>query len=130
MNCLTAFYAGFVVFSILGFLAHSINVDIKDVASSGPGLSFVTFPEAILFMPVPQLWAILFFFMMIILGLGSTFAPVQMLTTTIIDHWPQLRQSEWKVTIGVCCFGFFLGLPLICPGGIFLFTLLERHTAR
>lgn len=130
VNYLTAFYAGFAVFSILGFLAHSINVDISVVATSGPGLSFVAFPEAILLMPVPQLWAILFFFMMIILGLGSTFAPVQMVITTIIDHWPHLRQSEWKVTIGVCCVGFLCGLPLICPGGIFLFTLLERHTAR
>lgn len=87
------------------------------------------FPEAISLMPIPQLWAILFFFMMIILGLGSTFAPIQMVVSTIIDHWPSLRNSEWKVSIIVCTCGFLLGLPLICPGGIYLFTLLDKHAA-
>lgn len=33
---------------------------------------------------------------MIILGLGSTFAGVQMITTTILDQWPNLRKEEWK----------------------------------
>jgi SNF family Na+-dependent transporter len=72
VNYCTAFYAGLAVFSILGFLAHTINTDVSEVVASGPGLSFITFPEAILLMPASQLWAILFFLMMIVLGLGST----------------------------------------------------------
>ncbi|CAG9805041.1 unnamed protein product [Chironomus riparius] len=129
INYLTAFYNGFAVFAILGFLAHEMKTDVSEVASSGPGLSFITFPEAILLMPAPQVWAILFFFMMIILGLGSTFAGVQMIITSIIDQWPHLRKDEWKVAIGVCLSGFILGIPMTCHGGIYLFTLMEWHTA-
>lgn len=125
INYLTAFYAGFTVFAILGFLAYAMGADVSDVATSGPGLSFVVFPSAILLMPAPQVWAILFFFMMIILGLGSTFAGVQMITTSIMDNWPDLRKKEWKVTIAVCLSGFICGIPMTCPGGIFLFTLME-----
>jgi Sodium:neurotransmitter symporter family len=80
-------------------------------------------------MPAPQLWAILFFIMMLILGLGSQFAGVQMISTSIIDHWPYLRDKEWKVTAGVCLGCFVAGLPMTCNGGIYLFTLMEWHTA-
>lgn len=67
--------------------------------------------------------------MMIILGLGSTFAGVQLVTTTIFDQWPHLRKNQWMVIFGVCLTGFAMGIPMTCPGGIFLFTLLEYHTA-
>lgn len=80
-------------------------------------------------MPGAQVWAVLFFFMMIILGLGSTFAGVQLVTTTIIDKWPHLRERQWLVIFGVCMTGFACGIPMTCHGGIFLFTLLEYHTA-
>lgn len=93
------------MFSILGFLAHTINEDVSEVVTSGPGLSFITFPEAILLMPASQVWAILFFLMMIVLGLGSTFAMVHMLSTTILDQWPKLRRHEMRVTFGVALTG-------------------------
>lgn len=38
---------------------------------SGPGLLFVVYPQAIAKMPAPQLWAVLFFFMFLCLGLNS-----------------------------------------------------------
>lgn len=102
---------------------------IETIVTSGPGLTFITYPEAILLMPASQVWAILFFLMMLALGLGSQFPGVQMITTSIIDHWPHLRNQEWKVTAGVCMGGFLAGLPMTCNGGVFLFTLMEWHTA-
>lgn len=70
-NMLTAILAGFVVFAILGFLAKESGVSVQDVVSSGPGLAFITYPEAVLRMPLPHLWAVLFFFMLFTLGIGS-----------------------------------------------------------
>lgn len=125
----TAVFAGFVVFAILGFLSKSMNVPIDTVVSSGPGLTFITYPEAVLLMPLPQLWAILFFVMMLILGLGSQFGGIQMMSTSIIDHWPHLRKHEWRVTAGICLGCFIAALPMTCNGGVYLFTLMEWHTA-
>ncbi|XP_035826073.1 sodium- and chloride-dependent glycine transporter 1 [Aplysia californica] len=71
INCLTSFYAGFVVFCTLGHMAKIKNVDIDDVTKGGPGLAFIVYPEAIASMPVSTLWAILFFFMLCILGFST-----------------------------------------------------------
>ena len=35
INCSTSLFAGFVVFSILGFMAENQHVDVKDVVDDG-----------------------------------------------------------------------------------------------
>lgn len=37
----------------------------------GPGLIFVVYPQAMAKMPFGQMWAVLFFFMLLCLGLNS-----------------------------------------------------------
>lgn len=71
INCGTSMFAGFVIFSVLGFMATEKGVEVKDVATGGPGLVFVVYPEALSRMPVPAMWAIFFFIMMATLGFGS-----------------------------------------------------------
>ncbi len=43
INCGSSFFAGFVVFSVLGFMSHQLNVDIDKVATSGK--PFVTYQK-------------------------------------------------------------------------------------
>lgn len=54
---------------------------------------------------------------------------IQMLSSSIIDQWPHLREHEWRVTAGVCVSCFVAALPMTCNGGIYLQTLVEWHTA-
>ena len=71
INASTALFSGLIVFSIIGFMAHQQNKAIEEVAASGSGLTFIVYPSATLKMPFVQIWSILFFTMMIMLGLGS-----------------------------------------------------------
>mgnify|MGYP001290337415 FL=1 len=55
----------------MGNLALEQNKDVDEVISDGPGLVFVVFPHALSKMPIPQLWSVTFFFMLILLGIDS-----------------------------------------------------------
>lgn len=78
-------------------MAFNMDVPVGEVVDSGPGLAFIAYPEAVLLMPLPQLWAVLFFLMMFILGMGSQFGGIEAICTAIIDHWPHLGKHHWRV---------------------------------
>jgi len=128
-NCLTSFFAGFVIFSVLGNMAHILNTDVSNLTGSGPGLAFIAYPAALALMPVPQLWSILFFIMMVMLGLDSQYAMVEVVVTGITDEFPNLRPKKQYILGIVCTTGFLLGLPMTSPGGMFWFNLLDSFSA-
>lgn len=70
-NVLTSIFAGFVIFSVIGYLAHELNVEVDKVVEEGVGLAFMVYPEVVARLPVAPLWAFLFFFMLLTLGLDS-----------------------------------------------------------
>ena len=51
--------------------------------SKGPGLAFIVFTEALLHMPGAPFWAVLFFIMLLLLGLDSQFASMEGIITDI-----------------------------------------------
>ncbi|KAK3878646.1 hypothetical protein Pcinc_016725 [Petrolisthes cinctipes] len=128
-NCSTSVFAGFVIFSILGFLATELGVEVEDVVSSGSGLAFVVYPAAVTRMPAPPVWAILFFTMLITLGLDSQFTMVETLTTALFDQWEVLR-SRKPLVVGLMCFVLFLcGLTMCLEGGLYMFELFNWYSA-
>lgn len=53
-------------------MAHSAKMPIQEVATEGPGLVFVVYPAAIATMPGSIFWALIFFMMLLTLGLDSS----------------------------------------------------------
>lgn len=43
VNCLTSFVSGFVIFTVLGYMAEQRNVNVEDVARDKGELSFLVF---------------------------------------------------------------------------------------
>ncbi|XP_023269331.1 sodium- and chloride-dependent GABA transporter 1-like isoform X1 [Seriola lalandi dorsalis] len=132
-NSFTSILAGFVIFSAIGYMAHIHNLPVDNIATDGPGLVFVVYPEVLSTMPVFQLWAPLFFFMLLCLGLDSQFATVEVAVTFIKDEFgPKVLhflKREELLALAVCIIGFVLGIPHVTKGGIYVFQLMDHYTA-
>ncbi|XP_061197519.1 sodium- and chloride-dependent GABA transporter ine-like [Saccostrea echinata] len=133
VDAITCLLAGFAIFSILGYLAENQGKSVDDVIQQGPGLVFVIYPEAFTTMPVPQLFAAVFFIMLITLGVDSQFASTEVIVTTINDHFHHqvkkyLKRKEVLVAI-VCGFSFLCGLPNVTQGGYYFFSLIDHYAA-
>jgi len=128
-NCATSIFAGFVIFSIVGFMAHEADLPVADVIQGGTGLAFIAYPSAVTQMPLPPIWSFLFFTMLITLGLDSQFTMVETITTAVMDQWPQTRVHKGKVVIGASVLGFLLGLTCTTHGGIFMFSLIDSYAS-
>uniref|UniRef100_A0A3B3VUL5 Transporter n=1 Tax=Poecilia latipinna TaxID=48699 RepID=A0A3B3VUL5_9TELE len=54
-------------------------------AVEGAGLAFIVYSEAIKNMPLSQLWSVLYFFMLLMLGMGSMLGNITAITTPLRD---------------------------------------------
>ncbi|GFO32580.1 transporter, partial [Plakobranchus ocellatus] len=95
-----------------------------------PGLAFIVYPEALGVMPVSTLWAILFFFMLCILGFSTQFSAAETIMTSVIDEFPMFfRVSPARpllYRISVCLAAFILGIPMVAQGGSYLLNLVDE----
>ncbi|XP_067862103.1 sodium- and chloride-dependent GABA transporter ine-like [Heptranchias perlo] len=132
-NSVTSIFAGFVVFSAIGYMSHQYNLPVEDIATDGPGLVFVVYPEAFVTMPIAPMWATLFFFMLLCLGVDSQFAMVEVMVTSLMDGWGKslLRFFKCKelVVLAICFVAFVVGIPNVTQGGIYFFQLMDHYTA-
>lgn len=71
VNALTSVYSGLVVFVYLGYMASNLGIEIDKVASEGYSLVFEVYPEALTTLPFARFWSILFFIMLLTLGIDS-----------------------------------------------------------
>ncbi|KAM3911110.1 sodium- and chloride-dependent neutral and basic amino acid transporter B(0+)-like [Leptodactylus fuscus] len=126
INCLTSILAGFAIFSILGHMALVSGKKVSEVVNEGFGLAFIAYPDALAKLPISPLWSILFFCMLLALGLDSQFALIETLTTTIQDVFPKLmKKMRIPLTAAICAVLFLLGLPCVCQSGIYWVNLID-----
>eukprot|EP00111_Clytia_hemisphaerica_P021390 TCONS_00062959-protein len=145
VNCFTSIFAGCAIFSILGYRAttkskncilenllnssnmwHNCSVDyFLDQTSGGSGLAFVAFTEAIDLLPGSIFFAILFFLMLVTLGLDSAFGSLEGVLTSVIDMkiFPKLR-DEWKM-VTIALIMFIPGIAFCTSIGEYLIQLFS-----
>lgn len=131
LNSGTSFLAGFAIFSVLGFMAEEQGVGIADVAELGPGLAFIAYPRAVSMMPLPQLWAVCFFLMIIMLGLDTQFVSLEALMTSVTDLYPTMLRRGYRrelLLLFICIVCFLVGLVMVTPGGLYVFQIYDHFS--
>ncbi|RVE42750.1 hypothetical protein evm_012574 [Chilo suppressalis] len=129
INSCTSFVAGFVIFSVLGYMALASGRDVQDVATEGPGLVFVVYPAAIATMPGSTFWALIFFMMLLTLGLDSSFGGSEAIITALSDEFPPIGRHRELFVACLFTLYFFVGLASCTKGGFYFFQLLDRYAA-
>lgn len=125
----TSIYAGFAVFSIIGYMANEYQRPVTDIIDSGPGLAFIVYPRALSLMPLAPMWSALFFFMLFLLGIGSQMVDLETVMTGLVDEVAIFRRHRFKSLIVISCILFLLGLPQTCQGGMYVLSLMDHYSA-
>ncbi len=123
-NCGTSFFAGFVVFSLLGYLAQVQGLPVPEVTTSGTGLAFVAFPTAINQLPaLNTFFALVFFVTLLTLGIDSAFALQEAFTTGFHDKW---GISPEKLARTFVLIAFPVSLIFVTRGGFYWFDIVDK----
>ncbi|XP_047455896.1 sodium- and chloride-dependent transporter XTRP3A-like [Mugil cephalus] len=114
-------------------IAHKLeNCSLEselDTAVEGTGLAFIVYSEAITNMPVSPLWSVLYFFMLLLLGVGSMLGNITAITTPLQDFKFVSRMSNELVNGVVCVFCLLLGLGFTTTSGNYWFTMFNDYGA-
>ncbi|XKL65370.1 hypothetical protein PGB90_008790 [Kerria lacca] len=133
VNCFTSFFSGFVIFTYLGYMSVKQGIPISSVATEGPGLVFQVYPEAVATLPGSHVWSVLFFFMLITLGIDSAMGGLECVITGLMDEFclffagkKYAREIFTLCAIGV---SFTVATINVTPGGIYMFHLFDTYSA-
>lgn len=122
-NSAISLFAGFVVFSVVGYMAFSTGSSIDKVVAAGPGLAFVVFPKALSMMPLSWFFSILFFLTLLSLGIDSAFSLVEAVNTSITDVRNKRRE---EVAFWVCLIAFVFGIIFTTGAGIYFLDIVDH----
>ncbi|XP_061679788.1 sodium-dependent neutral amino acid transporter B(0)AT2 [Syngnathoides biaculeatus] len=112
-------------FTELGLESCNIE-DELDKAVQGTGLAFIAFTEAMTHFPASPFWSVMFFLMLVNLGLGSMFGTIEGILTPLIDTFKVRKEL---LTVGCCVLAFFIGLMFVQRSGNYFVTMFDDYSA-
>lgn len=125
LNSSISILSGFVVFGTLGFLALQQGSPVAEMVSqaSGPGLAFVIFPEALSMMPMSWLFSLLFFIVLLTLGIDSAFSLVEGLNAAFKDR---LTTSIHKIALLTAILCLAAGVIYTTNAGLYYLDVVDN----
>ncbi|HEO63731.1 MAG TPA: sodium-dependent transporter [Candidatus Omnitrophica bacterium] len=124
LNCLFSFFAGFAVFSIIGYMSYQTNMNFNEVIQESIGLAFVVYPKAIGMLPfLPRVFGVLFFSTLCVAGISSSISIIEAFNSALIDKFHYQRKN---VTSAICILGFLGSIIFTSGGGLFWIDIVDH----
>ena len=112
-------------FCFLGHVSFMSQIPIDSLPLKGTDLAFITYPSALTLLSYSNLWSIVFFIMLITLGIDSQFAFIECVAHYTYEFFTKKYCSRKATTAIICVVGFICGIPFIYNGGYYLFELVD-----
>ena len=64
-------------------------------------------------LPAAPFWAVLFFFMLFLLGIDSEFVQIETVVSSLLDEFPQYRKRKSLITLVLCIFMALISLACV-----------------
>ncbi|XP_046293656.1 sodium- and chloride-dependent transporter XTRP3 [Marmota monax] len=101
-----------------------------DTAVQGTGLAFIVYTEAIKNMEVSQLWSVLYFFMLLVLGIGSMLGNTAAILTPLTDSKVITSHLPKEAISGLLCLiSCAVGLVFTMEAGNYWFDIFNDYAA-
>ncbi|XP_075405077.1 sodium- and chloride-dependent transporter XTRP3 isoform X3 [Tenrec ecaudatus] len=101
-----------------------------DTAVQGTGLAFIVYTEAIKNMEVSQLWSVLYFFMLLMLGIGSMLGNTAAILTPLTDSKAITKHLPKEAISGlVCLISCAVGMVFTMEAGNYWFDIFNDYAA-
>lgn len=112
-------------YQALGLDSCSIEDELNK-AVQGTGLAFIAFTEAMTHFPASPFWSVMFFLMLVNLGLGSMFGTIEGILTPLIDTFKVRKEL---LTVGCCLLAFSIGLLFVQRSGNYFVAMFDDYSA-
>lgn len=112
INSATSILAAMVLFSFLGHISVTLGISIDEIEIEGIQLAFVAYPAMLSLLPGSNIWAVIFFLMLIIIGIDTIFATFDFVMSFLRSEYPcidkKLRKEVFSLILVLL--NFLLGL--------------------
>lgn len=128
-NSSTSFYAALTVFTFIGHVAHVLKLPIDKVTTQSVSLAFVAYPGLINLLSGKNFWAIIFFSMLVTLGVDSAFGYIDYMMEFFLDSFPVIltkmrKEAFCLIVCGTC---FICSLMFVTDSGYYVFNMFDSY---
>ncbi|KAJ3335674.1 hypothetical protein HDU93_004740 [Gonapodya sp. JEL0774] len=116
--------AAFAAFGVAGFL----NLDPSQTSLGTFVLGFLTYPEALARIPGANVWAVLFFINVFMLGIDSAISLVETLSTSLYDSRLLKGMRKDVILLVLCVIGCLWGLLYTAGFGLDALDYVDKYT--
>ena len=119
--------AGLTVFATMGYLASSQGVAVGQLKIKGLFLAFVSYPAAISSLPMAPVWGVIFFLLLIMLGIDSAFAVIEANLAGCEESTK--KKTRTSLAALLCAIGFVGGLLFTTSSGLIWLDIVDHWVA-
>ena len=132
LNFATSIFSAIALFSFVGYASNKTGIPIKEMPVGGMELVFVVYPAILSSLPLSTVWSVLFFTMMVALGLCTQYIFIECVSKLIYGtckYRKGFKTNPTTVTAILCSFIFILNILFFSSTAGYYWLEVVDHNA-